>query len=246
MPRTPVVLSWSGGKDAAWSLHALREREDVEVVALLTTITEGFERISMQGIRVDVLHAQARAAGLPVIEARIPQQADNASYEASFVEALARVQAIWPEARSIAFGDLFLADIRAWREALCARLGWTPLFPLFGSNTAALARSMIKGGLRAHLCCVDTTQLDAAFAGHAFDARLLEALPAGIDPCGERGEFHTCVHDGPMFAEPIAIERGDTVLRDGRFAYTDFELVNARAPHPAQSHANVPARERAP
>lgn len=226
MQRRPVVLSWSGGKDAAWTLHTLRQRDDVDVVALVTTITEGFERISMQGIRVDMLHAQARAAGLPVIEARIPQHADNASYEASFVDALARVQARWPEVGSIAFGDLFLADIRAWREALCARLGWTPLFPLFGSDTATLARSMIEGGLRAHLCCVDTTQLGAEFAGQAFDARLLDALPAGIDPCGEHGEFHTCVHAGPMFAHPIALERGDTVLRDGRFAYTDFSVAD--------------------
>ncbi len=229
--RTPVVLSWSGGKDAAWTLHALRQREDVEVVALVTTITEGFERISMQGIRVDVLHAQARAAGLPVIEARIPQRADNAVYEASFAGALHHAQSRWPQLCTIAFGDLFLADIRAWREALCARLGWTPLFPLFGSDTALLAREMIDGGLRAHLCCIDTTQLDAAFAGQAFDANLLEALPTGIDPCGERGEFHTCVSAGPMFAQPLDLLRGQTLLRDGRFAYTDFELVAAQAPH---------------
>ncbi len=227
MQPTQVVLSWSGGKDAAWTLHALRQREDVQVVALLTTITEGFERISMQGIRVDVLHAQARAAGLPVIEARIPQQADNATYEASFADALARAQARWPGIRTIAFGDLFLADIRAWREALCARLGWLPLFPLFGSDTATLARSMIEGGLRAHLCCVDTTQLDASFAGHPFDHALLAALPASVDACGERGEFHTCVQAGPMFAQPIALDRGDTVQRDGRFAYTDFMVVDA-------------------
>ena len=125
---------------------------------------------------------------------------------------------------AIAFGDLFLADIRAWREALCADLGWTPLFPLFGSDTATLAREMVEGGLRAHLCCVDTTQLDAGFAGRPFDAALLEALPAGIDPCGENGEFHTCVYAGPMFAAPLALQRGDTVLRDERFAYTDFLL----------------------
>lgn len=242
--RTPVVLSWSGGKDAAWSLHALRQRDDVEVVALLTTITEGFERISMQGIRVDVLHAQAHAAGLPVIEARIPQRADNARYEASFIEALARVHARWPDARTIAFGDLFLADIRAWRETLCARLGWTPLFPLFGSDTAALAQAMIDGGLRAHLCCVDTTQLDAAFAGRMFDAGLLEELPTHIDPCGERGEFHTCVHAGPMFAHPITLERGETVLRDGRFAYTDFEVRKAGPLHPTAAEPGTPPRLR--
>lgn len=222
MAKTTTLLSWSGGKDAAWALHALRQRGEVEVAGLLTTITEGYERIAMQGIRVDVLHAQAAAAGLPVIEARIPQRADNASYEASFADALARARQRWPGLRHIAFGDLFLADIRAWREALCARLGWTPLFPLFGSDTARLARAMLDGGLRASLCCIDTQQLDAAFAGRAFDAALLADLPASVDPCGENGEFHTCVSAGPMFAHPLALQRGETVLRDGRFAYTDF------------------------
>jgi uncharacterized protein (TIGR00290 family) len=222
MAKTTTLLSWSGGKDAAWALHALRQRGEVEVAGLLTTITEGYERIAMQGIRVEVLHAQAAAAGLPVIEARIPQRADNASYEASFADALARARQRWPGLRHIAFGDLFLADIRAWREALCARLGWTPLFPLFGSDTPRLARAMLDGGLRASLCCVDTQQLDAAFAGRAFDPALLAALPAGVDACGENGEFHTCVAAGPMFAHAIALQRGETVLRDGRFAYTDF------------------------
>lgn len=217
-----VLLSWSGGKDAAWALHVLRQRDDVEVVGLLTTITEGHERIAMQGIRVEVLHAQAAATGLPVIEARMPQRADNAVYEATFTAALAQAHDRWPGIATIAFGDLFLADIRAWREALCARLGWTPLFPLFGSDTAQLARQMIAGGLRASLCCVDTTQLDARFAGRDFDDALLADLPPGIDPCGENGEFHTCVAAGPMFARPLPLERGETVLRDARFAYTDY------------------------
>jgi uncharacterized protein (TIGR00290 family) len=220
-----VLLSWSGGKDAAWALHALRRRDDVEVVGLVTTITEGYERIAMQGIRVDVLHAQAGAAGLPVIEARMPQRADNAVYEATFAAALAEARLRWPPLRHIAFGDLFLADIRAWREALCMRLGWEPLFPLFGSDTAQLAREMIAGGLRAHLCCVDTQQLDSGFSGRAFDSDLLDALPANIDPCGEKGEFHTCVSAGPMFARPLQLERGEIVLRDGRFSYTDFLLA---------------------
>jgi uncharacterized protein (TIGR00290 family) len=225
MHPTPVLLSWSGGKDAAWALHVLRRRGDVEVVGLMTTITGGYERIAMQGIRVDVLHAQAQVAGLPVVEARMPQRADNAVYEATFADALARARQRWPGLRDIAFGDLFLADIRAWREALCARLGWTPRFPLFPSDTAALAREMQAGGLRARLCCVDTTQLDAGFAGRDFDAALQADLPAGVDPCGENGEFHTLVHAGPMFARPLAVERGATVLRDGRFAYTDFTLA---------------------
>ena len=222
MPR--ALLSWSGGKDAAWALHVLRQRGEIDVVGLLTTITDGYERVSIQGIRVDVLQAQARATGLPVIEARIPQSADNAAYEASFAAALEQARERWPGIDRIAFGDLLLADIRAWREALCARLGWTALFPLFGSDTAKLAREMIAGGLRADVCCIDTTQLDARFAGHAFDDALLRELPNGVDSCGENGEFHTCVSAGPMFAGAIALERGETVLRDGRFAYTDFLL----------------------
>ncbi|MDQ3287843.1 MAG: ATP-binding protein [Pseudomonadota bacterium] len=223
--KQPVLLSWSGGKDAAWTLHTLRQRGDVEVVGLLTTLTEGFDRISMQGIRREVLHAQAAAAALPVIEAWIPQRADNDTYEASFAQALDAARERWPTLSTIAYGDLFLADIRAWREALCARLGWHAQFPLFGADTAALAREMIAGGLRASLCCVDTQQLDAAFTSREFDAALLAALPPGCDPCGENGEFHTCVAAGPIFAHALKLEPGDTVLRDERFAYTDFSLA---------------------
>jgi uncharacterized protein (TIGR00290 family) len=230
MARTLVLLSWSGGKDAAWALHVLRQREELEVVGLLSTITEGEERVAMQGIRLDVLHAQAAATGLPVIEARMPQRADNTTYEASFASGLAAARERWPNLSHVAYGDLFLADIRAWREALCGKLGWTPLFPLFGRDTAGLARAMIAGGLRAHLCCVDTTQLDGDYAGRAFDAALLDDLPHGIDPCGEHGEFHTCVSAGPMFAEPLSLRRGDTVLRDDRFAYTDFVLHPPKDP----------------
>jgi len=222
MNKRPVLLSWSGGKDAAWALHTLRQRDDVDVVGLVTTITEGYERVAMQGIRVEVLHAQANAAGVPVIEARMPQRASNDIYEQVFADALLRARERWPGLEHIAFGDLFLADIRAYREALCARLGWTPVFPVFGVDTTQLARDMIDGGLRAHVCCVDTQQLDSAFSGRAFDAALLEALPDGVDPCGENGEFHTCVWAGPMFSYPLHVRPGDTVLRDERFAYTDF------------------------
>jgi uncharacterized protein (TIGR00290 family) len=223
--RTPVLLSWSGGKDAAWTLNALRQRADVDVVGLLTTVTAEYERIAMHGIRREILLAQAQAAGVPVIEAVIPPQCDNATYEAVFAAALSTAQQRWPGLDRIAFGDLFLADVRAWREALCARLGWTPLFPLFGSDTTELAREMVAGGLRATLCCVDTQQLDASFSGREFDAELLADLPVGIDPCGENGEFHTCVHAGPMFAQPLALAIGERVLRDARFAYTDFSLA---------------------
>lgn len=223
----PVLLSWSGGKDAAWALHVLRGLPDIEVVGLLTTVTEQYERVSMQGIRIDVARAQAAAAGLPLLEARIPPAADNATYVASFTAALAQAQQRWPGIEAIAFGDLFLADIRTWRESLCASLGWTPMFPVFDTDgdTAALARRMQAAGLRAHVCCVDTTQLDARFAGRRFDAALLADLPPQVDACGERGEFHTCVSAGPMFEHDLDLVRGETVLRDNRFAYTDFRLA---------------------
>lgn len=224
MSRTPVLLSWSGGKDAAWTLHVLRQRGDMEVVALLTTLTAETGRVSMQGIRRDVLHAQAAAVGLPLIEAEIPLACDNARYEAAMSKALAQASARWPDLRTTAFGDLFLEDIRAYRQERCASVGWQANTPLFGADTLRLAHEMIDGGLRAHVCCVDTTQLPDRFAGRAFDRQLLAELPGGVDPCGENGEFHTCVSAGPMFASPIEIERGDTELRDGRFAYTDFIL----------------------
>ncbi|WP_374382622.1 ATP-binding protein [Thermomonas sp.] len=221
----PALLSWSGGKDAAWTLHAARMHGELEIVGLLTTLTEGHDRVSMQGIRRDVLHAQARATGLPLVEAWIPQAATNVIYEAAFGDGLAEAARRWPGVRDIAFGDLFLADIKAYRDALCARFGWTPHYPLFGRDTAQLARAMIDGRLRASLCCVDTARLDPRFAGRAFDATLLDELPAGVDPCGENGEFHTCVAAGPMFDAPLALQRGETVLRDGRFAYTDVMLA---------------------
>ena len=217
-----VLLSWSGGKDAAWTLHALRQRDDTDVVGLLTTVTREHARASMQGIRRSVLHAQARAARLPLLEAEIPADCTNEDYAAAMAAALAEASARWPDVRAMAFGDLFLEDIRAWRVANLARIGWEVVTPLFGSDTAALAREMQAGGLRAALCCVDTTQLDARFAGRDFDAALLRDLPAAVDPCGENGEFHTCVHAGPMFAAPLRLARGETVLRDGRFAYTDY------------------------
>ncbi len=223
--RTPVLLSWSGGKDAAWALHALRQRRDIEVVALLTSITREYQRASMQGVRRDVLHAQAAATGLPLVEAMIPAACDNAAYEASMASALAEASARWPALRTAAFGDLLLEDLRAWRVQQCARIGWDVLTPLFGADTARLAREVIAGGLRAHLCCVDGTQLDPDFAGRAFDAALLDELPASVDPCGENGEFHTCVSGGPMFAYPLRLQHGETILRDARFAYTDYILA---------------------
>ncbi|MCB1560281.1 MAG: ATP-binding protein [Xanthomonadales bacterium] len=218
---TPLLLSWSGGKDAAWTLHHLNQDPRWQVVALLTTVTEGYERVAMQGIRRDVLLAQTEAAGLPLIEARMPQRADNATYERCFADALSKTRERFPGLRHLAFGDLFLEDIKHYRDALCARLDWTPVYPLFGSDTRTLARKMICGGLKATLCCVDTTQLDARFAGRAFDHALLDELPEAIDPCGENGEFHTCVHAGPFFSFALDVRIGERVLRDGRFMYTD-------------------------
>lgn len=206
-------------------LHLLRQRDDVRIVALLTTITTDHDRVAMHGIRRDVLHAQAVAVGLPLIEASIPSHCDNATYEAAFAKALAEAKSRWPEADTLAFGDLFLADIRAWRETRCAELGWSPLFPLFGSDTSALAREMVASGMRAKLCCVDTTQLDAGFSGRDFGDALLDELPSGCDPCGENGEFHTLVHAGPMFRHPLTLVRGESLLREKRFAYTDFALA---------------------
>lgn len=225
MVKTPVLLSWSGGKDAAWTLHRLRWSEGFEVVGLLTTVTEGLERVAMHGIRRDVLQAQADAAGLPLVEARQPRHPDNSTYEAAFCAALAQAEARWPGLRHVAFGDLFLADVRAFRDAMLERQGWHGAYPLWDSDTATLAREMQHGGLRARLCCVDTQQLDAGFAGREFDPELLDALPPGVDPCGERGEFHTCVHAGPMFDTPLALVEGESVLRDERFVFTDFTLA---------------------
>lgn len=224
MPRTPVLLAWSGGKDAAWALHVLRQRDDVDVVALLSTATEPYQRAAMQGVRVDVLQAQAASAGLPLRLSWIPAGCDNATYLQRFGASLALAGAEFQGLACIAFGDLLLADIKAWREAQCDALGWQALFPLFGSDTRALAGDMIAAGLRADLCCVDTTQLDAGFAGRAFDQRLLDALPASVDPCGENGEFHTCVCAGPMFRLPLALQRGETVLREQRFTYVDYHV----------------------
>ena len=221
-----LLLAWSGGKDAAWTLHHLRARDDVRVVGLLTTVTEDHDRVAMHGIRRDVLHAQAAAVGLPLLESDIRAGCDNAAYEAAFAASLAEARGRWTGLDTIAYGDLKLADVRQWRAALCERHGWKIETPLFGADTAQLAREMITGGLKTRLCCVDTTQLDAGYAGRAFDAALLDDLPDRCDPCGENGEFHTLVHNGPMLTHSIQLEEGETVLREGRFAFTDFRLKN--------------------
>ena len=217
-----VLLSWSSGKDSAWTLYALRRDPEIEIVGLLTTLTTEFERVAMHGTRRAVLEAQAAAAQLPLWIVPLPWPCSNQVYEQRMAQACAR--ALHEHVDAIAFGDLFLADIRAYRERQLAHIGLEPLFPLWDIPTDKLARQMIAGGLRARLACVDTTQLTASFAGRDFDAALLDELPASVDPCGERGEFHTCVYDGPIFQAPISLEKGDIVERDG-FVYADLLVV---------------------
>lgn len=225
----PTVVAWSGGKDSALLVERLRDDARYEIVALVTTVTSTYDRVSIHGTRRDILHAQARALDLPVIESVIPPQASNVVYEAAFAGALETVRAAHPGVRTIAFGDLFLEDVRAYRERTIPPLGWEPIFPLWGEDTAALARAFIGEGFRAILCCVDTDQLAAEFSGREFDAALLADLPADVDPCGEKGEFHTCVYAGPMFDRALALERGERVRRDGRFEYCDLDLAGGRA-----------------
>lgn len=221
----PILISWSGGKDAAWSLHRLRQQGEFKPVALLTTVVEDSGRIAMHGIRREILQAQAAALGLPVIEARQPLHPDNAAYEASFTAALEEAQRRWPDIAHIAFGDLFLADVRAWRESLLVRHGWQGVFPLWGSDTARLTREMLDEGLRARLCCVDTRQLDASFTGRAFDAELLAELPEAVDPCGENGEFHTVLEYAPGFSQPLQLRAGLAHRDEYGFQYRDFHLA---------------------
>lgn len=222
MEREQVVLSWSGGKDSSLTLAALRADPSVEVVALLTSVTTGYDRISIHGVRRALLEAQAAAAGLPLVEIALAPGCSNAEYEGAFHRALAEVRARFPACATIAFGDLFLADVRAYRERLLAATGFAPTFPIWGRDTAELAREFVDAGFAARLVCVDTTQLGVEFAGRAFDAALLRELPPAIDPCGERGEFHTFVWRGPIFGREISIETGEVVLRDERFAYCDL------------------------
>jgi uncharacterized protein (TIGR00290 family) len=222
--RAPVALAWSGGKDSSLALASLQNDPAFQPVALLTTVTGDYDRISMHGVRRSVLDAQVRELGLPLVEATIPSEASNAIYEEALTMALKVVRSQRPDLRHLAFGDLFLSDVRAYRERLLNQLGWTPVFPLWGRDTGRLAREFISQGFRAILTCVDTTQLGPEFVGREFDEQLLADLPESVDPCGERGEFHSCVYDGPIFRRPIHLERGERVRRDNRFEYCDLIL----------------------
>jgi len=220
--RKPVVLSWSGGKDSALALAELQGSDELEPVALLTSVTRGYDRISVHGVRRALLEEQARSIGLPLVEISLDPNSSNAAYEAAFHRALDEIRALWPEVKHLAFGDLFLEDVRAYRERLLADSGFDPVFPIWGRNTRDLAREFIDRGFHARLVCVDTSQLDGSFSGRVFDAALLSDLPGSVDPCGERGEFHTFVSSGPIFGSPVACDAGEMVLRDDRFMYCDL------------------------
>ena len=218
-PRPKALVAWSSGKDSAWALHAARRAGEFDIVGALTTVTDEFERVSMHGVREELLRAQLAAAGLPAIVVRIPYPCPNEIYEREMGKATAEAKA--RGVTHIIFGDLYLEDVRAYRERQLAGTGITPVFPLWGLPTRQLARDMIDGGVEAHLAVVDLKKLAAAFAGRSFDADLLGALPAGSDPCGENGEFHTFVSAGPMLTHKIAVKVGETVERDG-FAFADL------------------------
>jgi uncharacterized protein (TIGR00290 family) len=215
-----VLVSWSSGKDSAWALHALqRQQPGIEIAGLLTTFNEAADRVAMHAVRRTLVEAQASAAGLPLWPVFIPSPCPNEIYEERMREVVAR--AAREGFTHVAFGDLFLEDVRRYREERLAGTGLTPIFPLWGHPTDRLAREMLAGGLVAHLTCVDPRVLDRAFAGARFDASLLSRLPATVDPCGERGEFHTFCSEGPMFRAPIPIVGGEIVERDG-FVFADL------------------------
>lgn len=224
LPNTPARLkpkawlAWSSGKDSAWALHVARARADLDVVALFTTVNRTHGRVAMHGVRETLLDAQAAAVGLPLVKVPIPSPCPNEAYERAMAEAMAQARA--EGVTHVIFGDLFLEDIRQYREENLAECGMTAVFPLWGRDTRLLAEEMVAGGLRAHLTCVDRKKLDARFAGRSFDAQLFADLPSGVDPCGENGEFHTFACAGPMFSERIAVQPGEVVERDG-FIFAD-------------------------
>jgi len=214
-----ILLSWSSGKDSAWTLHVLRQRGEVEVVGLLTTINAHFQRVAMHGTRHALLKAQADAAHLPLWEVPLPWPCSNEVYEQAMSAACA--SAVQQGISAIAFGDLFLEDVRRYREDRLRGTGLEPMFPLWGRNTRELVSEMLAGGLRARIVCVDPTKLPSEFAGRDLDESLVNRLPAGVDPCAENGEFHTFAYAGPMFHQPIPIKDGEVVSREG-FLYADL------------------------
>jgi|SRR6185312_1187625 len=227
MNARPILLAWSGGKDCLLALQQLLADPRWHVIGLLTTVNRSYQRVAMHGVRQAVLAAQTAALGLPLVEVMLDWPGSNEAYEKAHAEALALAQRRWPGLRHCAFGDLFLQDVRDYRVRQLGRENWRAVFPLWGEDTALLSRRFVSEGHRARLCCVDTQQLGADFCGRDYDAALLDALPAGVDPCGERGEFHTLSYAGPLFRQPLNLNRGESVLRDGRFQFTDFLLADA-------------------
>lgn len=221
-----ILLSWSSGKDSAWSLHVLRQRGEVEVVGLLTTINSHFQRVAMHGTRYELLRAQSAAAGLPLWEVPLPWPCSNEVYEKAMADACST--AVHQGISGIAFGDLFLEDVRRYREDRLRGTGLDPIFPLWGRDTRELFLEMLDGGLRSRIVCVDPSKLPLEFAGCDLDHEILGRMPAGIDPCAENGEFHTFAYAGPMFREPIPIESGEIVTRDG-FVFADVLLTKNAA-----------------
>jgi len=224
----PVVVAWSGGKDSALALREIVGDARYRVAALLTTVTAEYDRISMHGVRRSLLHRQAESLGLPLEEVVISPGATNDDYETNMGGALAALRSRISGLDTVVFGDLFLADIRAYRERMLARLGLRGLFPLWLRDTRSLAHEFVRLGYRAVLVCVDAAQLAGEFAGREFDADLLRDLPSDVDPCGENGEFHTFVYAGPGLREPVPHERGPLVVRDGRFVYCDLVETASR------------------
>ena len=214
-----ILLSWSSGKDSAWSLHVLRQRREYEIAGLLTTFNEAANRVAMHAVRRELVERQASAAGLPLWAVPLPWPCSNEQYQLLMAETCAR--AVGADIEGIAFGDLFLEDVRAYREKQMRDTGLQPIFPLWGKPTRDLAKVMIASGMRAKLTCVDTGKLDASFAGREFDENLLAVLPDGVDPCGEKGEFHSFVYAGPMLSVDIPVSVGESVVRD-QFVFADL------------------------
>jgi uncharacterized protein (TIGR00290 family) len=218
-----ILISWSGGKDSAWALHLLRLAGEFEVGGLLTTVNEKFRRVAIHGFREELLERQAEMTGLPLSKVDLPFPCSNEEYEARMGAAC--TQAIKEGFEGVAFGDLFLEDIRAYRVAKLAGTGLEPLFPVWGIPTDRLAAEMMAGGLRARLTCVDPRKVPAEFAGREWDAQLLRELPPGVDPCGENGEFHSFAYAAPVFKEEIQVEAGERVVRDG-FVYAELTRLH--------------------
>lgn len=221
-----VLLSWSSGKDSAWALHVLRQQDEYEIVGLLTTFNQAADRVAMHAVRRELVERQAAATGLPLWSVPLPWPCSNERYQMLMAETCAK--AVTAGIEAIAFGDLFLEDVRAYREKQMKDTGLKPIFPVWRQPTRELAKTMIASGLRAKLTCVDTQKLDALFVGREFDEALLAALPDGVDPCGENGEFHSFVYAGPMLSSDIPVSVGESVERD-QFVFADLNLATMTA-----------------